>query len=120
MRLSGGRFLRVGQTDETRRHKRVEFPKPVQGVNDGEAFEGVIQDISAGGAAVAVDATDQQLSNFDFIELHIQSMEKKITAQVVRKYEGGIAVKFDVSQQEQDLIQYEIDQYHASGGPKDA
>jgi len=118
--------VQVGQTKETRRHKRVEFTKPFHGTNDGTEFDGHIKDISASGAAIALDALDaedtnaatSQLSNYDFIELHIQSMDKKISAQVVRKYEGGYAVKFDVTQQEQDRIQSEIDQFNQSGGSK--
>ena len=115
--------MQVGQTEETRRHKRVKFTKPFHGTNDGAEFDGHIKDISASGAAIALDAEDanaatSQLSNYDFIELHIQSMDKKISAQVVRKYEGGYAVKFDVTQQEQDRIQSEIDQFNQSGGSK--
>ena len=111
--------MRVGNAEDLRRHKRVEFSKPFQGVSDSGEFEGLIQDISASGASVAVDVTNTQLSNYDFIELHIQSMDKKISSQVVRKYEGGFAVKFNVDQQEQARIQDEINQFQATGGAKD-
>jgi hypothetical protein len=121
-------FVQVGQSEEARRHKRFEYTQPFQGTNDGAAFNGHIQDISASGAAIALDAENAedadgataQFSNYDFIELHIESMDKKISAQVVRKYEGGYAVKFDVTQQEQDRIQQEIDRFHELGGPKNA
>ncbi|MEL0107851.1 MAG: PilZ domain-containing protein [Rhodospirillaceae bacterium] len=112
--------MRVGSAEEARRHKRVEFSKPFHGVAENDEFHGVIQDISGGGAAVAVDSSSGQLSNFDFVEMHIQSLDKKIPAQVVRKYEGGFAVQFEVTAQEQDRIQDEIDQFQEAGGSRSA
>ena len=110
--------MRVERSEELRRHKRVEFSKPFHGVTVGEQFDGLIEDISASGAAIAVDVANSQLSNFDFVELHIQSMEKKISSQVVRKYDGGFAVKFNVDPQEQAQIQKEIDGFQQAGGSK--
>ena len=110
--------MEVGRSEELRRHKRVEYSKPFRGVAVGEEFDGLIEDISASGAAIAVDVANSQISNFDFVELHIQSIDKKIPSQVVRKYDGGFAVKFNVDPQEQAQIQNEIDQFQQAGGPK--
>lgn len=112
--------MKVGGAEEARRHKRVEFSKPFHGVVAEDEFDGVIQDISGGGAAVAYDSPQAPISNFDFVEMHIQSLDKKISAQVVRKYKGGFAVEFDVTAQEKDQIQDEIDQFHQGGGPRNA
>ncbi len=108
--------MRVESAQDLRRHKRVEVSKPFHGVTVDEEFDGLIEDISASGASVATNVGGPQFSNFDFVELHIESMNKKIPAQVVRKYEGGFAVKFEVDQQEQTRIQKEIDQFQQTGG----
>ena len=108
--------MRVENVHELRRNKRVEYVKPFHGVTVDEEFDGLIEDISASGASVATNVGGPQFSNFDFVELHIESMNKKILAQVVRKYEGGFAVKFDVDQKEQAHIQKEIDQFQQTSG----
>ncbi|MEQ8195218.1 MAG: hypothetical protein RIB59_12100, partial [Rhodospirillales bacterium] len=66
--------------------------------------------------ALALDILDSHLSNYDFIELHIQSLDRKIPSQVVRRYEGGVAVKFDVSAAEEKQIQGELDKFKTRGG----
>ena len=103
--------MRVGHTKDLRRHERVEYAKPFRGVTVDSRFDGMIRDISPGGAALSIDLVDSQLSNYDFIELHIQSMDRTISSQVVRRYEGGVAVQFQVDSQEQKHIQGEIDRF---------
>lgn len=108
--------MRVGRTAELRRHQRVEYSKPFHGVTVGKEFDGMIEDISAGGAALAVDIVGTHFNNNDFVELHIQSMDRKVNSQIVRKYEGGVAVQFKIDAEEQKRIQQALDEFASQGG----
>ena len=86
--------MQVKGIQNQRLHTRYPSKAKVRVATPGRAEEGKLEDISAGGASVSL-LTD--LGNDLFLEMHIEGLGH-VPAHVVRSYDGGMAVKFDVDE----------------------
>lgn len=93
-----------------RRHARYTVDKAAELDIPSAAGERHVQaelhDISVGGAAIHTDA---KLANDDFIRLRVEGM-KPVLARVVRTYEGGAALQFQMDEQGAKQLKSEIDE----------
>ena len=93
-----------------RRHTRYTVDKPAQvefpAAADERKIEAELHDISVGGAAIHTDA---KLANDQFVRLRVEGM-KPVMAQVVRTYEGGAALKFQMDGKGEKRLAAEIDE----------
>ena len=91
-----------------RRHTRYDVSRParVEIPAAEQEFRAELQDISVGGAAIHTDA---KLENDQFVKLRVEGM-KPVMAQVVRTYEGGAALKFQVDEKAEKRIAAEINE----------
>ncbi len=86
--------------EDRRRYERYPLRQRVRAVIGDKEYEGVTNDISAGGTGLLI-AT--KLDNDHFIDLHIENVGT-IPGHVVRVYEGGAAVAFDTDAAERTRI----------------
>ncbi|MDP6788287.1 MAG: PilZ domain-containing protein [Rhodospirillales bacterium] len=98
---------KTGQA-EKRRHRRVRVSKPVQAKTDSRQIEGSVTDISAGGAALNVDA---EVDGESQVELDIEDMSP-LSGTVARSYDDGFAVEFDLDEEEEDRLLTELTELH--------
>ncbi len=89
---------------DKRRHERFALDRGAQ-VRDGERRRrGRLRDISGGGAAMAMESElerfDQDLSNGDFVEVDVEGL-MPMQGQVARTFDDGLAVAFDLDDDEQ-------------------
>ena len=94
-----------------RRHARYTVDKPAElEIPEAAASERQVQaelvDISVGGAAIHTDA---KLANDDFVRLRVEGI-KPVMAQVVRTYQGGAALKFQMDEKSEQRLANEIDE----------
>lgn len=82
-------------SDEKRRHPRHNIQKPIQATvrARGQTWEGETRDISAGGAALAVDDHTFTVLDDEKIELDIEDVGY-MNAQMARNLDDGMAVRF--------------------------
>jgi hypothetical protein len=102
-RLAGGYDV------NKRRHTRYTVDKPAELEIPAAAVPLVhaeLVDISVGGTAIHTDA---KLANDDFVRLRVEGM-KPVLAQVVRTYEGGAALKFQMDEMAEKRLKTEIDE----------
>ncbi len=76
---------------DRRKHERYELKRSVRAESAGQEAEGRVRDISASGVALNIDLN---LSNNDFVQLHIDTVGD-VQGRVARTFEGGIAIAFD-------------------------
>ena len=93
---------------DKRRHRRVSVSKSVQAKTDSRNIEGSVTDISAGGAALCVDAEVEDESP---VELDIEDMSP-VSGTVARSYDDGFAVEFDLDEEEEDRLLTELTELH--------
>ena len=93
-----------------RRHTRYTVDKPAELDIPAAAGErhvrAELHDISIGGAAIHTDA---KLENDDVIRLGVVGMKPGL-ARVVRTYEGGAALKFQLDEMAEKRLKAEIDE----------
>ena len=92
-----------------RRHTRYTVDKPAQLEIPAAAerhIQAELQDISVGGAAIH---TIVKLENDQFVRLRVEGITP-VMARVVRTYEGGAALKFQMDEQAEKRIAAEIDE----------
>ncbi len=94
---------------DKRRHPRYDVSRParVEIPAAEREFQAELRDISVGGAAIHTDA---KLGNDQFVMLRVEGM-KPVMAQVVRTYEGGAALKFQMDEKAEKHIAAEIDEF---------
>lgn len=90
---------------EKRRHPRITISKFVRTRDNVEAFDGTLKDISASGAAIDVDAKFEE--NFP-VDLEIEDMGR-FTGRVARSFDDGLAVHFELDEEEQKRLISEIE-----------
>ena len=101
--------VRGGYDVNKRRHTRYTVDKPAQLEFPAAAerqIQAELRDISVGGAAIHTDA---KLENDQFVRLRVEGM-KPVMAQVVRTYEGGAALKFQMDEKDEKRLAAEIDE----------
>ncbi len=95
---------------DKRRHTRYAVTKPAQveipAAAEEREFQAELRDISVGGAAIHTDA---KLDNDQFVRLHVKGMAP-VPARVVRSYQGGAALKFQMDEKAEKRIEAEIDE----------
>ena len=94
--------------DEKRRHRRVSVSKFVQARTESRQYQGSVTDISAGGAALSVDAVVEDESQ---VELDIEDLSP-LSGIVARSYDDGFAVEFDLDEDEEDRLLTELRELH--------
>ena len=70
--------------------------------------EGTLDDISGGGASIRIDVP---LHNNAFVDLHVQGVGP-VKGSVVRAYEGGAAVSFDIEEKEKAKLANSLEVFH--------
>ena len=87
--------------DRSRRnHARYAYDKGVRVVAGGREHAGRVQDISRGGAALLLNSS---LDNTAFVDLHVEGFGR-IPSQVVRKFDNGVGVEFDLSDEAREVM----------------
>jgi len=103
----------VDPTYHGRRDKRVEVNVPARTVGAQGEHQGVVQDISASGAAIASE--EANYSNDQFVELHMEGYEKR-AGRVVREFSGGYALKFELDEKLARKMAEEIEKFRNIAG----
>jgi len=91
--------------DDKRRHSRVPMDRAAE-VSDGERrHKGRVKDISAGGASVTMNSGiedfDRGLAAGDFVEVEMDGL-MPLQGHVARTIDDGIAIAFEIDEDEQD------------------
>ncbi len=100
----------IGDETERRRHPRVTITKRVSARDNVQAFDGTLKDISASGAAIEVAAEFKD----DFpVDLEIEDMGR-YSGRVARSFEDGLAVNFDLDEEDEARLISELEDLHAT------
>ena len=91
-----------------RRHRRVRVSKSFQAKTESRRYQGSVKDISAGGAALSVDA---EVEDEVQVELDIEDLSP-LSGIVARSYDDGFAVEFDLDEEEEDRLLSELTELH--------
>ena len=96
-------MMKVLTSGHTARDHRFAYssnkPAKLSHSNGDSAVEVTVRDISASGVALNVETPYE---NGAFVQVHIEGMGK-IRGNVIRAYEGGVAVRFQNRQDESKL-----------------
>jgi c-di-GMP-binding flagellar brake protein YcgR len=86
------------EASDKRKHTRQSYPADVNYAVNSEEYQGIIKDISAGGALVETLELKEAVATGDPVLLTIPSMKRrryfKIKGEVVRLSDTGFAVEF--------------------------
>ena len=96
---------------ERRVHPRQAFEAQVEAVTAEGRHPATAQDISFGGIGIGIAVT---LQNDQFVELHIDNVGP-VPGHVVRTYQGGVGVAFDVDDEERRRIAEAIEKARRAG-----
>ena len=96
------------EQSEKRRHRRVAVSKSVQAKTESRQYDGSVRDISAGGAALNVEAEVEHESE---VELDIEDLGP-LLGTVARLYDDGFAVEFDLDEEEEERLLTELTDLH--------
>ncbi len=100
-RLSGGLRAVSALLQEKRRHRRIAIPLVVKMLlEDGSEVEGIVRDISAGGAALLSATTPEPGSTIIIYIQDVGRMESK----VIRAHPHGFAVDFECSRTKRERV----------------
>ena len=81
-------------------HTRHPYGRDARVVAGGREHAGRIQDISRGGASLLLNSS---IDNNAFIDLHVEGFGK-IPSQVVRQFDRGVGVEFDLSDEAREIM----------------
>ena len=95
-------------TDDQRRHPRIAFKKSVQTRSKNARKKGSLKDISASGAAISVDL---DVKKDDMVQIDIEDMSP-LSGRVARSFDDGIAVEFDLDEDEEERLLAEMMALH--------
>jgi len=98
-----------------RRYPRYQLDLTARAIADGEGHPAVVQDISEGGASIAVD--NALFTNDEFVELQVEG-HSNLSGRVVRQFQGGYAMEFDEDTAEKRKLAEEIEKFRAIAGKK--
>ena len=91
--------MKVSASGFSPRHRRFEPPKAIPAeleADDADLVKATIRDISASGVALDMETP---FDNGTFVQVHIEGMGR-MSGNVIRGYEGGMAVVFENRQDE--------------------
>ena len=97
----------MDQNANKRRHARRTVSRPVRAVAGAQELTGTVTDLSAGGAALHLDAPAEKLDEDAYIDLYIEDMDS-LPGHLARTFEDGIAVEFDLDEAEEDRLLAEV------------
>lgn len=100
---------------ERRRHPRVSLSKPARAKSGDEERDALVRDISAGGAALEVEV---DWENGDYAEINIDDLSP-LGGYVTRTFDDGVAVEFDLDEEEEDRLLAEVMEIHNSLNSED-
>ena len=89
---------------ERRRHPRYPVSRKAKARSNGEVHHGRLKDISATGAAIHAGV---RWEKDRVVELDIENMEP-LEGTVARSLEDGIAIEFDLDQEDEDRLLAEM------------
>lgn len=89
---------------ERRRHPRVSISRPAHAKSGDDEREALVRDISAGGAALEVEA---DWEDGDYTEINIDDLSP-LGGYVTRTFDDGVAVEFDLDEEEEDRLLAEV------------
>jgi len=93
---------------DQRRHPRLVISKSVRAIAVNVKTTGMLVDISASGAAIDLDGElDTYPDDETEIELEIDDISP-LAGYVARSFEEGLAVEFDLNQEEEDQLLSEV------------
>ena len=93
--------------DEKRRWARVAMDKAVEVKANGTPYPGTINDMSAGGASLTADV---ETLGDDPVELSVDDFGE-YQATVVRQWDEGVALTFDLNEDDQYSLQEELETF---------
>ncbi|MDP6572239.1 MAG: PilZ domain-containing protein [Rhodospirillales bacterium] len=100
-------MVRVDGVGDRRVDSRVRYRRPMRAKAAKVEVEAELLDISGSGAALQSNVL---LDNNTFVELHIEGVGN-MEGRVARSYEGGFAVKFEVSAEQRGRLKTAIADY---------
>ncbi len=95
---------------DKRRHQRVNVAKTVRAKSGDEEREGLVRDISAGGAALEIEADWEDGA---FAEVDIDDLVS-VSGHVTRTFDDGFAIEFDLDEEEEDRLLSEVMDMHSA------
>lgn len=99
--------MKIDRAQDARRHQRYPLRKKVRAKTAGREFQGEVKDISGSGAALTADIN---LENNQFVELHVEHLDP-LPGHIVRTYEKGFAVKFDIPDKDKQELAEELEKF---------
>ena len=103
-------------SSDKRRYPRIALSKAARARAKDNETEGTIQDISASGAFMK---TDQPLENNAPVDLTIDGLDHSISGRVVRAFDDGVAVEFELEAAEEEALLREINGLYDSSTKSD-
>lgn len=94
---------------QRRRYPRTEISRPFRAaIPDSDTeLKGRTRDVSASGAALV---SELNVPNDTFVELHMEGVGD-VSARVVRSFEGGFAVAFELDDEERAALEAAIEKF---------
>lgn len=101
--------MAASDTDaDKRRHQRVNVAKTVRAKSGEDERQGLVRDISAGGAALEIEA---DWEDGDYAEVDIDDL-MSVSGHVTRTFDDGFAIEFDLDEDEEDRLLSEVMEMH--------
>ena len=102
---------------DKRRYPRIALSKAARArVKKGEDQEAIIRDISASGASIQINPPLEENSA---VEMEIDGIDHEIAGHVVRAFDDGVAVEFELEAAEEEALLREINDLHDSSSRAD-
>jgi hypothetical protein len=103
--------MAASDTDaDKRRHPRVNVAKTARAKSGDDEREGVVRDISAGGAALEIEADWEDGA---YAEIDIDDLTS-LSGHVTRTFDDGFAIEFDLDEEEEDRLLSEVMEMHTN------
>lgn len=107
-------MIKTAEIGDLRQYRRYAARKPLRALVEGVDDRMEIRDVSAGGAALKAPDGHVKMDNNQFVELHLDSVGE-LSGRVVRTYEGGAAVQFDIDDDRRDTLEATLRRMRKSG-----
>ncbi len=99
-----------GPAGSGRRHERFKVDVKARALVDGHPHDVRVLDISESGAAIQSTPAAPVVGNDHFVELHLEG-QKHLQGRVVRNFEGGYALEFEVDEKRQEEMRQELEKF---------
>lgn len=101
----------MDQDTNKRRHARRAVSRPARAVAGTLEIAVTVTDLSAGGAALHLESPVENLDEDALVDLYIEDMDP-LPGHLARTFEDGIAVEFDLDEDEEDRLLAEVMEMH--------